>query len=148
MAKAPAVKWTRKHTLIALNLYCKLPFGQFHHSNPIIVEVAAKMGRNANSLAMKLCNLASLDPVQRARGIKGLEGASQQDRDMWNEFRENPAVLGPESEQELHDLFTHDETKELDFLARDQIRIIAPSGPTEMQTTINCLLYTSPSPRD
>jgi putative restriction endonuclease len=136
MAKAPAVKWTREHTLIALNLYCKLPFGQFHHANPIIVEVAAKMGRNANSLAMKLCNLASLDPVQRARGIKGLEGASQQDRDMWKEFHNNPAVLGPESEQELHDLFTHDETKELDFLARDKVRLIAPSGPTEIQTTV------------
>jgi hypothetical protein len=136
MAKAPAVKWTREHTLIALNLYCKLPFGQFHHSNPIIVEVAAKMGRNANSLAMKLCNLASLDPVQRARGIKGLEGASQQDRDMWKEFRDNPSVLGPKSEQELHDLFTHDETKELDFLARDKVRLIAPSGPTEIQTTV------------
>ncbi len=136
MAKAPSVKWTREHTLIALNLYCKLPFGQFHHANPIIVEVAAKMGRNANSLAMKLCNLASLDPVQRARGIKGLEGASKQDRDMWNEFREHPAVLGPESEQELHDLFTHDESKELDFLTRDKVRLIAPTGPTEIQTTV------------
>lgn len=136
MAKAPAVKWTREHTLIALNLYCKLPFGQFHHSNPIIVEVAAKMGRNANSLAMKLCNLASLDPVQRARGIKGLEGASKQDREMWKEFREHSAVLGLESEQMLHDLFTHDETKEVDFLARDKVRLIAPSGPTETQATV------------
>ena len=90
------------------------------------------MGRNANSLAMKLCNLASLDPVQRARGIKGLEGASQQDRDLWQEFRDNPAVLGPESEQALHDLFTRDETKELDFLTRDKVRLVAPSGPTEI----------------
>ena len=28
MSKAPGVKWTREHFLIALNLYCKLPFGQ------------------------------------------------------------------------------------------------------------------------
>jgi len=136
MAKAPAVKWTREHTLIALNLYCKLPFGQLHRSNPIIIEVAAKMGRNANSLAMKLCNFASLDPVQRARGIKGLEGASQQDREMWKEFHDHPAVLGPQSEQDLHDLFTHDETKELDFLARDKVRLVAPSGPTEIERTV------------
>jgi predicted restriction endonuclease len=136
MAKAPAVKWTREHTLIALNLYCKLPFGQFHHTNPIIVEVADKMGRNANSLAMKLCNLASLDPVQRARGIKGLEGASKQDKEMWKEFREHPAMLGPESEQILHDLFTKDEAKEVDFLARDKVRLVAPSGPTETQATV------------
>ena len=52
MPKAPAVKWTREHFLIALNLYCKLPFGQLHKRNPIIKEIAEKMGRTANSLAM------------------------------------------------------------------------------------------------
>ena len=130
------MKWTREHTLIALNLYCKLPFGQFNRTNPIIIEVAEKMGRNANSLAMKLCNLASLDPVQRARGIKGLVGASNQDRIMWNEFQGNLSTLGAESEQMLHDLFTQDETKEVDFLQRDKPRLVAPSGPTETQATI------------
>jgi hypothetical protein len=136
MAKAPAVKWTREHTLIALNLYCELPFGQLHKGNPIIKEVAAKMGRPANSLAMKLCNLASLDPVQRARGVKGLEGASKQDRLMWNEFQDNLSVLGAESEQLVHDLFTKDETKEVDFLQRDKARLVAPIGPTEIQATV------------
>lgn len=58
--KAPAVKWTREHLLIALNLYCKLPFGKFHRLNPIIIAVAQKMGRTPNSLAMKLSNFASL----------------------------------------------------------------------------------------
>jgi len=106
MAKATPVKWTREHTLIALNLYTKLPFGQLHRQNPIIMEVAAKMGRNANSLAMKLVNFASLDPVQRARGIKGLEGASRQDREMWNEFQGNLSTLGTASEELLHNLFT------------------------------------------
>lgn len=86
MAKAPAVKWTREHFLIALNLYCKLPFGQLHKGNPIIKEVAAKMGRTPSSLSMKLCNFASLDPVQQARGIKGLAGATKQDREMWVGF--------------------------------------------------------------
>jgi hypothetical protein len=136
MAKAPAVKWTREHTLIALNLYCKLPFGQFNSTNPIIVEIATKMGRNANSLAMKLCNLASLDPVQRARGIKGLEGASNQDREMWKEFQANLPVLGERSEELLHDLLTHDEAKDVDFLQRDKIRLVAPTGPTETQATV------------
>ena len=72
------MKWTREHLLIALNLYCKLPFGKLHKGNPIIVETALKMGRTPSSLAIKLCNLAHLDPVQRARGIKwrfaGLNG--------------------------------------------------------------------------
>jgi len=136
MAKTAAVKWTREHTLIALNLYCKLPFGQFDKGNSIIIDVATKMGRKPSSLAMKLCNLASLDPVQQARGIKGLEGSSKQDREMWKEFQENPDYYGLESEQILHDLFTQDESKEVDFLVRDKVRIIVPSGPTEIQTTV------------
>jgi putative restriction endonuclease len=136
MAKAPAVKWTREHLLVALNLYCKLPFGSFDRDNEVVKEVAMRMGRTANSLAMKLSNLASLDPVQRARGIKGLEGASRQDRQMWNEFHGNLSVLGSESEQLLHDLFTKDETKEVDFLQRDRARLVAPVGPTEAQATV------------
>ena len=136
MAKTQPVKWTREHLLIALNLYCKLPFGSFDHKNPIVQEVAAKMGRTSSSLAMKLSNFASLDPVQRARGIKGLEGASKQDKLMWAEFQNKLPVLGTESEQLLHDLFTKDETKEVDFLQRDKARLVAPSGPTEVETTV------------
>jgi predicted restriction endonuclease len=136
MAKAPSVKWTREHFLIALNLYCKLPFGKLHKGNPVIVDAAAKMGRTPNSLAMKLCNFAALDPVQRARGIRGLPGATKQDKEMWDEFHSNLSALGTESEQLLHDLFTHDESKEVDFLARDKVRLLAPSGPTESQATV------------
>jgi predicted restriction endonuclease len=46
MAKSLPVKWTREHLLIALNLYCKLPFGSFNASNAVVKEVAAKMGRS------------------------------------------------------------------------------------------------------
>lgn len=136
MAKAPAVKWTRAHRLIALNLYCKLPFGKLHKGNPIIKEVAAKMGRTASSLAIKLCNFASLDPVLQARGIVGMTGAANDDRILWSQFQGNMATLGVESEELLHDLFTQDESKEVDFLARDKVRLVPPSGPTEMQATV------------
>jgi putative restriction endonuclease len=132
MPKASAIKWTREHLLIALNLYCKLPFGSFDRDNAVVQEVAAKMGRTSNSLAMKLCNFASLDPVQRARGVKGLEGASKQDRRLWDEFHQNLPVLAGDSEQLLHDLFTNDQSEEVDFLARDRVRLVAPCGPTEV----------------
>lgn len=140
MPNAPTVKWTREHALIALNLYGKLLFGQFHHNNQVIMDVALRMGRSPISLAMKLSNLASLDPVQKARGIKGLSGASRQDRDMWNEFHSNRNDLGPESEQLLHDLFTKDDNQEVDFLERDRVRLepslSPPSGPTEKTSTV------------
>jgi len=142
MPKAASVTWTTEQLLVALNLYCKLPFGKLHHRNPIIIEVARKMGRSANSLAMKLCNFASLDPVQRARGIKGLAGASRRDKIVWDEFQSDPARLAPKSEQLLHDLFTRDDDKELDFLERDRVRLerpvslAAPTGPTEGRATV------------
>jgi putative restriction endonuclease len=140
MAKAPSVTWTRVHARIALNLYGKMLFGQFHHNNPVIIDVASRMGRSPSSLAMKLSNLASLDPVQRARGIKGLSGASKQDRDMWSEFHSHLETLGPESEQLLHDLFTKDNDREVDFLERDKIRLEPstkpPSGPTEAAASV------------
>jgi putative restriction endonuclease len=116
MPKAPSVRWTREHSLIALNLYGKLQFGQFHQNKPVIMDVASRMGRSPSSLAMKLSNLASLDPVQRARGIKGLSGASNQDRAMWRRFHSNLETLGPESEQLLHDLFTTDKRPRSRFL--------------------------------
>lgn len=136
MARALAVKWTRDHFLVALNLYCKLPFGKIHRRNPIIIEAAEKMGRTPNSLAMKLCNFAALDPVQQARGIRGLPGATKQDKAMWDEFHRNLPSLGVESEQLLHDLFTQDESEEVDLLDRDQVRVVAPMGSTEAQATV------------
>jgi putative restriction endonuclease len=139
--KSPQVKWTREHLLIALNVYRKLLFGQFDQRNPLVIQVATKMGRTPSSLAMKLSNLASLDPIQTARGIKGLTGASRQDRAMWDEFQSDLNRFGPESEQMLHDLFTKDDSAEVDFLQRDKVRLerprlIAPSGPTEKEQTV------------
>ena len=153
MSKAPNVKWTREHLLMALNLYCKLPFGKLHSGNPVIIDVARKMGRTAGSLAMKLCNFASLDPVQRKRGIRGLGGASEQDRVMWDEFQSDVTTLGPLSEQLLHDLFTRDDDKEMDFLDRDRVRLerpvslIAPTRPTEGRATARLNRTTGPSLR-
>jgi len=138
--KAPTKRWTREDLLIALNLYRKILFGRLHKGNPIIIETAQKMDRSASSLAMKLVNFASFDPVLQARGIRGLPGASRQDRAMWDEFQAHYSTLAEESEQLLHDLFTNDQTKELDFLQQDKVRLErvwkAPAGATESKATV------------
>jgi putative restriction endonuclease len=142
MAKAPAVKWTREHFLIALNLYTKLRFSQLDRKNPMIIEVSAKMGRTANSLAMKLCNFAALDPEVTSRGRTGLSGVTPQDRRMWHEFHSNLGTLGPASEELFHDLFTKDDECEVDVLQGRKVtlepssRFIAPTGPTESTATV------------
>jgi putative restriction endonuclease len=136
MARAQSVPWTHNHSLIALNLYYKLDFGKLHKGNPIIVEVASKMRRTPSSLSMKLCNFASLDPVLKAQNKRGLSGASKQDREVWNEFHAQITEQAVVSEELMHNLFTEDEEKEVDFIGRDRIRLTPPSGPTEVASTV------------
>lgn len=108
---ATGKRWTRDELLVALNLYYKLPFGLFHERNPTIIDLAERMGRTPGSLAMKLSNLASLDPVEKARGIKGLEGASAHDQVMWDEFHRNREQLTFESERLYAELMHQDLTQ-------------------------------------
>jgi predicted restriction endonuclease len=53
---------------------------------------------------------------------------------MWKEFHADIEHLGPESEQLLHDLFTSDNEREVDFLAHDRVRIEKPRKPPEGST--------------
>jgi putative restriction endonuclease len=93
--------WSREETLAALNLYCCVPFGRLHARNPDIIALATALGRTPSSVAMKCCNLASLDPAQRARGIRGLSKASQLDEAVWVEFHHDPEAVGYESEMAI-----------------------------------------------
>ena len=79
--------WTREQLLVAFDLYCRLPFGRLHSLNPEIVEVANAIGRTPSALAMKLGNIASLDPEITSTGRSGLSKASGNDRAMWEEIQ-------------------------------------------------------------
>ena len=127
-------KWTRDELLVALNLYHKLTFGQMHGRQPAIVSLALQLARTANSVAMKLCNFASLDPALKLRGIKGLAGASALDREMWQEFHSNLNEAVPASEEALRKVFGVDGASDLEVLPRVGIRITKrpPTGPTDV----------------
>ncbi|MCG2635281.1 MAG: HNH endonuclease [Gammaproteobacteria bacterium] len=79
--------WTRPQLLVAYSLYCQLPFGKLHSNNPEIVHYAKLIGRKPSALAMKLANIASLDPEIISTGRKGLKGASAADKSMWHEMQ-------------------------------------------------------------
>jgi putative restriction endonuclease len=93
--------WTRDELILAINLYCKLPFGRLHQSNPEVVNLAKLLGRTPGSVAFKLVNFASFDPSLKERGIKGAVNASRLDREIWNEFLNHWDVLPYESEKLL-----------------------------------------------
>ncbi len=93
--------WTREELIIAINLYCKLPFGQLDSRNPDVIHLAELLGRTPGSIAYKLVNFASLDPSLKARGIKGASNTSKLDKSVWNEFFNNWDILSYESEMLL-----------------------------------------------
>jgi putative restriction endonuclease len=132
------MRWTRDELLIVLNLYHKLTFGQLHARNPAIIALAAKIGRTAGSVAMKLCNLASFDPALQLRGIGGLPGASALDRTVWDEFHAHLDESVAESEAALRNLFGAGEGAELEITPAGGVKVRKepPIGPTEVTTSV------------
>ena len=86
-------RWNENETKLALYLYFQLPFGKLHKSNPEIIDLAQRLERTPSSIAMKLSNFASLDPVITNSGRKGLAGASELDRKIWAEFHSDWSKL-------------------------------------------------------
>jgi putative restriction endonuclease len=91
--------WSREELILAINLYCKLPFGKLHRNNPEIIKLSKLIDRTPSSVAYKLVNFASLDPSLKARGIRGASNVSNLDKEIWNEFYNNWEILPYESEK-------------------------------------------------
>ena len=92
-------RWTKEQTIVAFNLYCKLPFQKASSTNPDIIHVAKIIGRSPNSVKMKIGNFGSFDPELKKKGIVGLANASVLDKKVWDEFNGNWEKLAFESEQ-------------------------------------------------
>lgn len=92
-------RWTKEQLKLAFHLYCQLPFGRMHSRNPEIIELATLIGRTPSAVAMKLVNLASLDPAITETGRSGLGNASALDHQVWDEFHADWEGLALECEQ-------------------------------------------------
>ena len=112
--------WTRDELILAINLYCKLPFGRLHRSNPEVIHLAELIGRTPSSIAYKLVNFASLDPSLQARGIKGASNSSKLDKIIRDEFYNNWEDLPFESEKLLSE-FENKSIEELNDISTDEL---------------------------
>jgi len=81
--------WTKEESILALNLYSKIPFGQMHSSNREVRELAELIGRSVGAVVRKLGNFASFDPKLKERGVGGLPNTSKLDAEVWNEYMQN-----------------------------------------------------------
>jgi putative restriction endonuclease len=42
--------WSREEHLIAFNLYCQIPFGRIHKTNPRVIALSEILGRTPSSV--------------------------------------------------------------------------------------------------
>lgn len=124
--------WNRAETLAALNIYLLLPFGQLHRNQPKIKELASWIGRTPNSVALKLGNLASLDPQIVVSGRSGMGNSSSLDKEIWQELQSNWDTVALEAAAEYEKLATsHGLPPDTDI--SDALELI-PEGKTRSAT--------------
>lgn len=109
--------WTREETIIAFNVYCKIPFKSSSKSNPTIIKYANVIGRSPSALNMKVGNFGRLDPELKKQGIVGLAHGSKMEEDVWDEFNGNWEKLVFESELLISKFSNRpiEEISEIDF---------------------------------
>ena len=122
--------WTREETIIAFNVYCKVPFKSSSKSNSTVIKYANIIGRSPSALNMKIGNFGRLDPELKKQGVVGLVNGSKLEEEVWNEFNENWEKLAFESE-ELIAKFQNKEIGEIEEINFEKF----PEGK-DIETTI------------
>ena len=59
----PKNNWTREETIVAFNVYCKVPFKSSSKTNPTIIKYANIIGRRPSALNMKVGNFRLIGGV-------------------------------------------------------------------------------------
>ncbi len=122
MSKNP--NWTREQHILAFKLYNEIPFGQIDENTPEIQTLAKIIGRSPGAVSYKLANMARLDPVLQARGVKGMSHGAKGEEQIWAEFADHPEALALESER----LLAQRLGKPLEDVAEIETRDLPKSG--------------------
>ncbi|MBQ0007162.1 MAG: hypothetical protein KBT40_00355 [bacterium] len=78
------MEWSRDQEIVALYMYCLIPFNKVSGTNPHIVKMAKIIGRpNANSLKAKIGNFGKFDTNLNA---VGLGHSIHLDEEIWNTY--------------------------------------------------------------
>lgn len=93
--------WTTDELKMAINIYCKIPFKNSRKTDPEIIRYAGIIGRSPGALYTKICNFGSFDKAMGNEGIKGLSHSGHLDKEIWDEFIDNPEQIIFESENLL-----------------------------------------------
>lgn len=107
--------WSKEETIIAFNLYCKIPFKDCNKNHPTIIKYAQLLGRTPSALNMKIGNIGRLDPDLTKKGITGLTHGAKLEEEVWAEFYNNPESLAFESERLIAQISKQETDNSSDF---------------------------------
>ena len=85
--------WTREETILAMDLYTRVPFSKIGKNNQEIINLASIINRTPDAVAYKMSNLAHYDPELQVRNVSGLSHTSKLDKVIYDEFANNIGEL-------------------------------------------------------
>jgi len=135
--------WSRRELILALFLYCQIPFNHTNSRNNEVKRLATDIGRTPGSVARKLGNFGSFDPLLAAKGIKGLIHAGKGDREVWDEYNGHWDKLVKDTNSLVleADRFSN-ETNQVNAFDLES-NIVRPQGPTSEYRNILTRRYQS-----
>jgi hypothetical protein len=130
--------WSRDELVLALYLYCQVPFARTKANNPEVIRLATLLGRTPSSVARKLGNFGAFDPRLASLGIKGLTHVGRADEAVWREFDGRWEALVGEAQA----LLASADVEPAASAEADVAPVVAgPSGATERAAETTVRLY-------
>lgn len=137
-------RWSREESILALYLYCQIPFAKTKANNPEVIRLAELIGRTPASVARKLGNFGAFDPLLAGQGISGLTHTGTAARLIWDEFdhrwddlvQESARLLGTFAAPVPGSRISPGKTAPQD----DEI-IALPVGPSERRVSVSIRLF-------
>lgn len=119
--------WIRQESILAFELYCRIPFQQTKALNPEVQALARLLERSPASVARKLGNFGAFDPELRRQQISGLTHTSKLDREVWDEFHSDwPGLVALAGQ--MRDALSHGESAAF-------VPVEGPEGASERPVT-------------
>lgn len=120
--------WNREQLMLAINYYCKVPYGQFNVRGKDVNHLAKLIGRTPGAVAFMLVNFVSVDPKQQKVGRKGATHIGKLAETVFRDFMADFNNSFLESEKLLAEYETYhktaDDTRNIDTerIGKDNIR--------------------------
>ncbi len=139
-------RWSRDESILALYLYCQIPFAKTKANNPEVIRLAKLIGRTPASVARKLGNFGAFDPLLANQGISGLTHTGRAARQIWDEFHNRWENLVEESTH-LLEVFSapalRPGSSPAQSASEDETIIARPTGPSERRAAVSVRLFQS-----